>query len=80
MSVYKHKNGYFCYSFMYKGKRYHKSFQNLSKAEVEALETVHKSELIKSGYDIAQKKVHYLEEIIRDFKEYAKGKMERQDS
>lgn len=73
MTVYKHPKDYYGYSFMYKGQRYHKTFKGLSKVEVEALETVHKSELIKNGYDIAQKKVHYLEEIIKDFKEYAQA-------
>jgi len=55
MSVFRHKNGYYGYSFMYQGKRYHKTFKDVEKEEVAKLETVHQSELIKSGYDIPKR-------------------------
>ena len=71
MSVYKHKSGYYGYNFMYKGKRYCKTFKGLLKSEVAYLETVHKAELIKTGYDITKKQVYYLEDLIADFREYA---------
>ena len=52
MSVFKHKNGYYGYSFMYLGKRYHKTFKGMEKDEVARLEIIHKSELIKNSYNI----------------------------
>lgn len=73
MSVYKHKLGYYGYNFMYKGKRYCKTFKGLTKNKVAYLETVHKAELIKTGYDITKKQVYYLEDLIADFREYAKA-------
>lgn len=79
MSVFKHKNGYYGYNFMYKGKRHCRTFKGLSSDEVAKLETVHKAELIKTGYDITKKKVYYLSELIADFKEYAKAHYTRPD-
>lgn len=73
MSVFKHRNGYYGYNFMYKGKRYCRTFKGLSKEEVAELEIVHKAELVKRGYDITQKKEYYLDELINDYKEYRKA-------
>lgn len=73
MSVYKHKSGYYGYNFMFKGKRYCRTFKGLSCDEVAHLETIHKAELIKTGYDITKKQVYYLEDLIADFREYAKA-------
>ena len=70
MSVFKHKKGYYGYNFMYNGKRYCRSFKGLEKDEVAKLETVHKSELIKSNYDITKKVTYYLDDIIDDYKKY----------
>ena len=71
MSVFRHKNGYYGYSFMYQGKRYHKTFKGVEKEEVAKLETVHKSKLIKSGYDITEKRQVYLSELINGLKAYS---------
>lgn len=71
MSVFKHEKGYYGYNFMHKGKRYCRTFKGLGKEEVAQLEIVHKSELIKSGYDITQTKSHFLGDLIKDLKEYA---------
>lgn len=79
MSVYKHKSGYYCYNFMYKGKRYCKSFKGLSKDEVAHLEVVHKAELVKNGYDITTKKTYYLKDAITVYREYAKAHYTRPD-
>lgn len=79
MSVYKHKLGYYCYNFMYKGKRYCKSFKGLSKDEVAHLEVVHKAELVKNGYDITTKKTYYLKDAITVYREYAKAHYTRPD-
>lgn len=73
MSVFKHKNGYYGYNFMYKGKRYCKTFKGFSKEDVAKFEVVHKAELVKRGYDITQKKDYYLDELIADYKEYRKA-------
>jgi integrase len=64
---------------MYQGRRYHKSFNGLTKGEVENLEIIHKSELIKNGYDITLKKTVFLKELIGDLKEYYKGHATRPD-
>ena len=66
MSVFKHKNGYYGYNFMYQGQRYCKTFKGLSHDEVASLEIVHKSELIKNGYDITKKKIYYLSDQQND--------------
>lgn len=72
MSVSKNKQGYWQYNFMYKGVRYHRNFKDASYDEVLGYEAVAKSELRKSGYDIAKDRHNYmLSEIIADFKEYA---------
>jgi len=71
MSVFKHKNGYYGYSFMYQGKRYCKTFKGMEKDDVAKLETVHRSELIKTGYDITEKRQVYLSELINDLKAYS---------
>lgn len=79
MSVFKHKNGYYGYNFMYKGKRYCRTFKGLNSDEVAKLETVHKAELIKTGYDITKKQVYNLSELIVDYKEYRKAHYTRPD-
>ncbi len=79
MSVFKHKNGYYGYNFMLKGRRYCKTFKGLSYDEVAQLEVVHKSELIKNSYDITQKKNPFLLELINDYKEYCKNHYTRVD-
>lgn len=56
---------------MYLGKRYCKTFKGLSKDEVSKLETVHKAELVKSGYNITEYKPVYLKELIDDYKKYS---------
>ena len=66
MSVFKHKNGYYGYNFMYRGKRYCKTFKGESKENVAKLEIVHKSELIKNRYDITQTKDYFLSDLIKD--------------
>ena len=71
MSVFKHKNGYYGYNFMYRGKRYCKTFKGESKENVAKLEIVHKSELIKNRYDITQTKDYFLSDLIKDHREYA---------
>ena len=70
MTVKKNKYGHWEYSFMYKGKRYHRSFKNSSQDEVQQFEIVHKSELIKNGYDITKKKTYYLSDLIENAKTY----------
>ena len=55
---------------MYQGQRYCRTFKGMSYDEVANLETVHKSELIKNGYDISKKKTYYLSELIDNYKEY----------
>ena len=55
---------------MYKGQRYCRTFKGMSYDEVAKLETVHKSELIKNGYDISKKKTYYLSDLITNYKEY----------
>ena len=79
MSVFKHKNGYFGYYFMYKGVRYSRTFKGLSKEEVIQLEIVHKAGLVKDGYDITKKKDYHLDELIADYKEYRKAHYTRPD-
>ena len=79
MSVFKHKKGYYGYNFMYKGKRYCRTFKGLNCDEVAKLETVHKAELIKTGYDITKKQVYNLSELIADYKEYRKAHYTRPD-
>lgn len=73
MSVTKDKkNGYWQYEFMYKGVRYHRRFKGATHDEVVGYETVARSELRKSGYDIAsENRVYMLSEIIADYKAYA---------
>ena len=71
MSVFKHKNGYYGYSFMYQGKRYCKTFKGMEKDEVARLEIIHKSELIKNSYNIVEKRLVFLDELINDYKEYS---------
>lgn len=73
MSVSKDKRtGYWQYEFMYKGVRYHRNFKGASYDEVVGFETIAKSELRKSGYDITKDRHDYmLSEIIQDFKVYA---------
>ena len=73
MSVSKDKKtGYWQYEFMYKGVRYHRRFKDAKHDEVVGFETVAKSELRKSGYDITQDRHDYmLSEIVEDFKQYA---------
>lgn len=56
---------------MYLGKRYCKTFKGLNKDEVSKLETVHKSELVKCGYNITEHKPIYLKELIEDYKKYS---------
>ncbi len=70
MSVNKHKNGYYCYNFMYRKKRYCRSFKGLSYDEVAYLETIHKAELVKRNYDITQKITYYLKDIIEDYRQH----------
>lgn len=79
MSVFKHEKGYYGYNFMHKGKRYCRTFKGLSKEEVSQLEIVHKSELIKNGYDITQKKSYFLSDLIKDHKEYTLAHYARPD-
>lgn len=68
MSVYKDKTGHYQYAFMYNGVRYHRRFKDATYEEVVAFETVAKSELIKSGYDITKDKHNImLSEIIQDY-------------
>ena len=72
MSVYKDKTGHYQYAFMYNGVRYHRRFKNATYEEVVAFETVARSELIKSGYDITKDKHNImLSELIKDYKQYA---------
>ena len=72
MSVSKNKQGNWQYNFMYKGVRYHRNFKAASYDEVLGYEAVAKSELRKSGYDIAKDRHDYmLSEIVADFREYA---------
>ena len=56
---------------MYQCKRYCKTFKGMEKDEVAKLETVHKSELIKNGYNIVEKRQVFLDELINDYKEYS---------
>ena len=44
--------------------------KGLSQEEVQQLEIVHKSELIKNGYDITKKKTYYLSDLIENAKTY----------
>ncbi|MCM1264878.1 MAG: site-specific integrase [Candidatus Gastranaerophilales bacterium] len=79
MSVFKHKNGYYGYNFMYKGQRYCRTFKGLGSDEIAKLETIHKAELIKTGYDITKKQVYNLSELITDYKEHRKAHYTRPD-
>lgn len=56
---------------MYQGKRYCKTFKGLDKDVVAKLETVHKAELIKSGYNIVERKPVFLRDLIDDYKKYS---------
>jgi len=78
MTVYKDKRtGNYCYRFALNGVRYHRCFKTLKEKEVEALETVAKSELIKTGYDISQNIKYSLSELIEDYKKYADNNYSR---
>lgn len=80
MSVYKDKTGHYQYAFMYNGVRYHRRFKDATYEEVVAFETVAKSELIKSGYDITKDRHNImLSEIINDYKIYANNNYSRPD-
>ena len=79
MSVSKDKKtGYYQYEFMYKGVRYHRRFKNASYDDVIGFESIARSELRKSGYDITKDRHDYmLSEIIQDFKIYANNNYTR---
>jgi len=72
MSVSKDKRtGHYGYNFMYQGVRYHRNFKDATFEEVAQFETVARSELIKTGYDITKdNKTYTLSELITDFKIY----------
>lgn len=72
MSVYKHKNGYYGYNFMYEGKRYNRSFKGQSKKEVEQFEIEHKNKLINGDYDVIKRGKYSLKDLILDLQEYYK--------
>lgn len=79
MSVRKDKktDNYY-YEFMYRGVRYHRNFKVLSYDEVKNLETIARSELLKSNYDIASDNTQYtLSEITVDYEEYANNNLSR---
>ncbi len=75
MSVSKDKKtGNWQYNFMYKGVRYHRRFKDASHDEVVGFEAIAKSELRKTGYDIAsENKIYTLSQIIEDYYEYIKN-------
>ncbi len=79
MTVYKHKNGYYCYNFMYKGKRYCRSFKGLSKDKVIELEIRAKNEILEKGHGLTKRKIYRLSKLIDDFKEYRKVHYTRPD-
>lgn len=80
MSVYKDKRtGYWQYAFMFKGVRYHRRFKDASYDEVVGFEAIARSELRKSGYDIAANSVAMLSEILQDYKAYIKNNYSRPD-
>ena len=81
MSVSKDKKtGYYQYEFMYKGVRYHRRFKDASYDDVIGFESIARSELRKSGYDIAKDRHDYmLSEIVQDFKIYADNNYTRPD-
>jgi len=66
------KTGYYQYNFMFKGVRYHRRFKDASFDDVVGFETIAKSELRKSGYDITSDNYSCsLSEIVHDYKQYA---------
>lgn len=72
MTVYKDKRtGNYCYKFVYNRVQYHRCFKGLKEKEVEALESVARGELVKTGYDISQNVQYSLSELIEDYAEYA---------
>ena len=72
MSVYKDKRtNSWCYKFIYKGVQYHRCFKGATKDEVIGFESIAKSELRKSNYDIASDNHNYtLSQIIAEYKEF----------
>ena len=81
MSVYKDtRTGNYCYKFKHGGVQYHRCFKGLKQSEVESLEYIARSELIKHKYDIsANNKVIMLSELLDDYKSYVKNTYSRPD-
>lgn len=82
MTVYKHKNGYYCYNFMYRRTRYCRSFKGLTYEEVKLKEMEHKLTLHNitvpqilfpnlTDTSKSNKNKHTWEEAVADYKSYA---------